>query len=995
MPEPSTQSDRDGAPSPASILVTGDVVRDLYIYPGDRVLPAQQGKIAPYFADRPGGAAGLYALIATARPHVTFFGVQIRRSLAKLLPVHALWTACPGGTKQEAEDAGRKDRPSDVWRTDRALGYALGSTRPPALPKRRAADAHHAVLVMDDAALCFRTISAKGSWPAGIRPEHQPQPNWIVHKMANPIAQGDLWRALVGGSVPGQRDNLIVVVAADELRRAGAAISRGFSWERTLTELCAELDGNPLFQPLLRFPRYLVVNFGCVGAIWFGNDSRQRGGTARVHDCATLVYDPSLPEGGWKGCLADEHAVYGHLNTFTAAIALAAADTPRHAPLALDAAVQRGLTACRLLRLLGHGPVSAERPGPPLDRLAAVLCSTSTSVPSIAADTRTVIPQGWQVIPGACSGVAPTATATWTLAALAENPLDRPDLPLFGLAHRVALYGYPALQHIPHAHFGRLLSVAHGEIETLRSLCLLMRRYGEDRQPRQPLSIAAFGPPGAGKSFGIQQIAWQALGGGAPIEEMPFLEFNLAQFSTPADLFGAFHQVRDKALKGPTPVVFWDEFDSRGYEWLQYLLAPMQDGTFQENGHTHAIGKCVFVFAGATSWDFEHFGPAPLPHGWGPSHSADPKAALADPDPEVRALAARYVKEPGLLQSEAKARAEFVGRKGPDFLSRIDGHIDVLGPNPCLRYDWTTRTWSLPDPRDVTFPVRRALLLRQFLGARKPDDTLAIDRDLLRAFLHVPRYRHGARSLEKIARPLALSATPFRYAHIPPPQVLAQHLETAEAFKALYLGDRDFVSAGNLLQIAAAIDENYQRHEAAVAAAKASASGTPYVPRPALGTAAFVKAFGAKLASPDPWEKWLAATNLAAALRMPYILDLAGLRLERGTPTAAELAAVQAHLEKHLVSLAREEHALWMQCHRDNGWRQAGPGQLTRLRALRVRSPVAYEGEIRRLKKDERVHTLMVPFEALSDEEKPKDHDAIRNYPGTVALVGWKIAFGR
>ena len=91
------------------------------------------------------------------------------------------------------------------------------------------------------------------------------QPDWIIHKMANPIAQGDLWRALIGGSNPVRRDNLIVIVSADELRRAGAAISRGFSWERTLSELCAELDYNPVFQPLVRFSERLIVNFGCVG----------------------------------------------------------------------------------------------------------------------------------------------------------------------------------------------------------------------------------------------------------------------------------------------------------------------------------------------------------------------------------------------------------------------------------------------------------------------------------------------------------------------------------------------------------------------------------------------------------------------------------------------------------------------------------------------------------------------------------------------------------
>lgn len=53
---------------------------------------------------------------------------------------------------------------------------------------------------------------------------------------------------------------------------------------------------------------------------------------------------------------------------------------------------------------------------------------------------------------------------------------------------------------------------------------------------------------------------------------------NASQFSNPEDIIGALHQVRDEVLNGKLPFVFWDEFDSKEYLWLQYLLAPMQDG---------------------------------------------------------------------------------------------------------------------------------------------------------------------------------------------------------------------------------------------------------------------------------------------------------------------------------------------------------------------------------------------------------------------------------
>jgi hypothetical protein len=122
---------------------------------------------------------------------------------------------------------------------------------------------------------------------------------------------------------------------------------------------------------------------------------------------------------------------------------------------------------------------------------------------------------------------------------------------MFGPARRSALLGPAALENVPCARFGKLLTLDRREIEALRSLRQLMLSYRDGGPQKQPLSLAVFGAPGSGKSFGLKQIAEGVFG-----DKNPVLEFNLSQFKGPEDLIGAYHQVRDAVLAGKTPVVF-------------------------------------------------------------------------------------------------------------------------------------------------------------------------------------------------------------------------------------------------------------------------------------------------------------------------------------------------------------------------------------------------------------------------------------------------------
>src|SRR5262249_10161510 len=155
---------------------------------------------------------------------------------------------------------------------------------------------------------------------------------------------------------------------------------------------------------------------------------------------------------------------------------------------------------------------------------------------------------------------------------------------------------------VPVAVFARLSAYDRREVESYRAIYSLMFDYIRQNAPPRPLSLAVFGPPGAGKSFGVKNVA-KALeqGGARKIED---LIFNLSQYGNPEELAAAFHLVRDVVLRGKIPLVFFDEFDTalagKPLGWLRYFLSPMQDAEFIDRGTPHPIGQSIFVFAGGT-----------------------------------------------------------------------------------------------------------------------------------------------------------------------------------------------------------------------------------------------------------------------------------------------------------------------------------------------------------------------------------------------------------
>jgi hypothetical protein len=227
--------------------------------------------------------------------------------------------------------------------------------------------------------------------------------------------------------------------------------------------------------------------------------------------------------------------------------------------------------------------------------------------------------------------------------------LERQDLPTIPVGRRKQHFQLIA----PVFQFGKLFVADREEIEGLCSVSRLLKDYVRDKEHnRKPISIAVFGPPGTGKSFAIKRIA-ETFDRNEKVEN---LEFNVAQFKDVNDLGLVLTKVGSLNHQQVTPLVFFDEFDcvldKQPLGWLKYFLAPMQDGSFYDANQTIDIGRAIFVFAGGTFPSFERF---------------DPRT-IALPSEELGLEFSREHKD------RVKAFAE---RKGPDFISRLRGHINI------------------------------------------------------------------------------------------------------------------------------------------------------------------------------------------------------------------------------------------------------------------------------------------------------------------------------
>jgi hypothetical protein len=750
------------APDKKAVVVAGDAIADWNLA---RIRRSESEAWARYSGDhtfgcfQPSGAMLLGDLVQAVAAQIgshqvhqpDLFSDRIVPGDERYNHSYNVWSLEP--FDKAAWEKGGVDRNKYAWRVTEFLGLAPSSKSNQHSAKD---DLHEAdVVVLDDANLDFR--HRRELWPNAIREPGRCR--WVLLKTAWPVAQGTLFDHLHRHFA----ERLIVVMTVNDLRLTEVQISRELSWERTAQDLAWELLHNPHISALSDCA-HVVVTFDTVGAFALSRPPRPTTETNhKVEHRSRLIFDPHMIEGMWVHNYPGK--IIGHTTCLTAGIArqlLLSSEEPD-----LDLGIRSGLAAQRKLHQEGYAESQSESElrflfpwqghgGPnarPKGTATRLVFPSQTIAEALAADGTAFAVTNVQnpvrfLHESERLDKKNRAASFWTI--LQDHYSKAPGW----VARQIVRQGAEvALQGVPLGQFGDLLTVDRREIESFRSIRALVDEYNQHKRPKRPLSIAVFGPPGSGKSFGIEQVAKALLPG-----QIEKLDFNLSQFDSPDELRNALHRVRDSALSGKVPLVFWDEFDtslaSEPLGWLRHFLVPMQDGVFQEGQITHPIGRAIFVFAGGTSSTMKDF-----------VNQSSPKEQKEPTDSPGR-----------------DAQAAFRKAKGPDFVSRLKGYVNVMGPNPLGSVT-----------ADPLYMIRRAILLRSILRRdAKPlfsepggNGMLNIDSGVLRALLEVPEYKHGVRSMESLIAMSRLGGrTRFERSSLPAELQLDLHVD-AQSFLAL------------------------------------------------------------------------------------------------------------------------------------------------------------------------------------------------------------------
>jgi hypothetical protein len=162
----------------------------------------------------------------------------------------------------------------------------------------------------------------------------------------------------------------------------------------------------------------------------------------------------------------------------------------------------------------------------------------------------------------------------------------------------------------------------------------------------------------------------------------------------------------------------------------------MEDGTFKpaEANESYRVGKAIFAFAGGTAETFEKF-------------------------------------------------QEYVGEnkevKGPDFISRLRGFLNVLSIN----------MEEKDKPVSNLLALRRAIILHSILKEKAKEildpsgKIVRIEKNLINAFLQIKEYRHGIRSMVAIVQMSRPEGGRLQVASLPSRPQLRMHVDDVDFIK--------------------------------------------------------------------------------------------------------------------------------------------------------------------------------------------------------------------
>ena len=459
-------------------------------------------------SSQPGGAAligNLVAVVANDLKENEGPGIEVvqpRISGTPIEPVdaryhhsYAMWSSFDKAKVWRVEEFLGLDRCTNIEASDRN-----------ATPLPQGGFSASDLVILDDADLGFRdhhenlldSLQAEGSAP------------WILLKMSQPIAQGSLWASLLENFA----DRLIVVTTVNDLRRTEVQISSGLSWERTAQDIAWELVHNPQVNGLARCAA-AIVSFDTAGAVILHRDPGA--GENGNHSIALqhhLIFDPKVVEGMWQA--SHPGGMIGYTTCLIAGIARQIAIDPEQPDLLTG--IKSGLEAQRDLHLFGYENLATgDKPelSFPFERITKVLSRTETpfTVAEIQDPVRFLHSMEDETEKAPAGGY-------WTI--LQDRYRDNLDQ----ISEQIVLQGpQETIKEVPLGIFGALLTVDRQEIESFRSIHSLVGEYLNQESPKRPLSIAVFGAPGSGKSFGITQIAKSLAPG-----KISVLEFNISQF---------------------------------------------------------------------------------------------------------------------------------------------------------------------------------------------------------------------------------------------------------------------------------------------------------------------------------------------------------------------------------------------------------------------------------------------------------------------------------